>query len=533
MQDGAESKMEAALDRTLKETYSRVAGSAIPWIPTYTNGVLCSNSVDVFVTSSNESANNHPLMIKSPRKKRPPSETVCRLSLDSIKNGDDKHSIQERIELQAKLVQYRANRRAPWSGKTHSHEAVSNNDREPISRRECHRINSNDLFLREPQNLYGEIISKKSESSDFSSILIKQKEQVIGLQSADLNNPNKEEENVEKERESSHDLNLEQWYVPYRDESDDIKNIESDMKVSNDEIREEMNLDIKECRYEEHSPGHRCKSSPFIYNSKETSINHSTEGFFLDATDENKFDRKNHQSAKRAAYHVLNVKILKPTFTLGPISKISDSKKILPFEMHENKTEINKSGTRNFRIIEEMGILIIQGGATKKEILTCLLKQFPSSLSAISELLKDSDSKEMKLELAAPSDISNFPEVIISCIPIRGNIDKNNQMASDDVICRNSNLASDVFINVFNDTTCNSSEDIINQESSIKYHTAHSVVNSTSARGNSSSSKGSNKTTKNSEKTDAITLHFITLTLKGMDYVPPFNDTSEVVVSFL
>ena len=43
----------------------------------------------------------------------------------------------------------------------------------------------------------------------------------------------------------------------------------------------------------------------------------------------------------------------------------------------------------------------------------------------------------------------------------------------------------------------------------------------------------SNKTTKNSEKTDAITLHFITLTLKGMDYVPPFNDTSEVVVSFL
>ena len=245
---------------------------------------------------------------------------------------------------------------------------MSNNDREPISRREYHRIGSNDLFVREPQNLYGEIISKKSESPDFSSsILMKQKEQIIGLQSAYFNSPKKEEEDVVKERESLYNFDLEQSYVPCRNESDEIRNIESDMKILDDQIREEMNLDIRECRYEEHSPGHRYKSSPFIYNSKETSISHSTEGFFLVASDENKCDRKNHLSARKAAYRVLNVKILKPTSTLGKISKNSDLKNTLPLEMHEyeDETKIDKSGTRNCRIIEELGILIIQEGATK------------------------------------------------------------------------------------------------------------------------------------------------------------------------
>ena len=536
MQDEAESKMEAALDRTLKETSTRIAASAIPWVPTYTNGVLCSNSVDVFVTSSNESANSHPLMIKSPRKKRPPSETIDRLSLDSIaailsssSQRDDAHSLAERIEVQAKLVQYRANRRAPWSGKKHNHQVVSNNDTEPISRREIHKTNSNDGSLRELQSLYGDIILGRSEQSDCSSICrmsdknhisIKQKEQISVIQIAYLDNPNikskEEREGKGTVSKFSYDPNQEQRYVSCGNfersskESENIEHIESDLKILDDELRREMSLEISDNRYEDYSPGHRYRSNSFTHHGEEDDSS-----------------RKNYKSARTAAYYVVNVKILKPTVTPGTSSTTCNVKSTLSTERHENKNESesesenNKSAARNSRIIEEIGILIIQGGATKKEILRCLLNQFPSSLSAISKLLTETNSTEMEFVPTAISDKFILPEVRITCIPVRRKIDFKN------------NITSDYVINALNDTLHSNIDNMNDKDSSINNRTAHSGANTASVGTNTSSRRWSDGTPKSSVKTDTISFDVISLSLKGMDYVPPLDSASEIVVSFL
>ena len=536
MQDEAESKMEAALDRTLKETSTRIAASAIPWVPTYTNGVLCSNSVDVFVTSSNESANSHPLMIKSPRKKRPPSETIDRLSLDSIaailsssSQRDDAHSLAERIEVQAKLVQYRANRRAPWSGKKHNHQVVSNNDTEPISRREIHKTNSNDASLRELQSLYGDIILGRSEQLDCSSICrmsdknhisIKQKEQISVIQIANLDNPNikskEEREGKGTVSEFSYDPNQEQRYVSCgnfessRKESENIEHIESDLKILDDQLRREMNLEISDSKYEDHSPGHRYRSNSFTHHGEEDNSS-----------------RKNYKSARTAAYYVVNVKILKPTVTPRISPTTCNVKSTLSTERHENEkeseseSENNKSAARNTRIIEEIGILIIQWGATKKEILRCLLNQFPSSLSAISKLLTETNSTEMEFVPTAISDKFILPEVRITCIPVRRKIDSKN------------NITSDYVINALNDTLHSNIDNMNDKDSSINNRTAHSGANTASVGTNTSFRRGSNGTQRSSVKTDTISFDVISLSLKGMDYVPPLDSASEIVVSFL
>ena len=256
------------------------------------------------------------------------------------------------------------------------------------------------------------------------------------------------------------------------------------------------------------STGHRYRSNSFTHHGKEDNSS-----------------RKNHKSARTAAYYVVNVKILKPTVTPRISSTTCNMKSTLSTERHENvnENENDKSAARNSRIIEEIGILIIQGGATKKEILRCLLNQFPSSLSAISKLLTETNSTEMEFVPTAISDKFILPEVRITCIPVRRKIDHKN------------NITSDYVINALNDTLHSNIDNMNDKDNSINNRTAHSGANTASVGTNTSFRRGSNGTQRSSVCTAVRCSIFdvISLSLKGMDYVPPLDSASEIVVSFL
>ena len=559
MQGQAESKMKIALDRTIIETSTRIAASIIPWIPTCANGVQCSNSGDIFITSSGgvtkHSSNDLP---KSQRKKKSQPEMIGRSSTNSISAilsnsiyGDDTHAVEGRNKLLVKLVQYRANRRAPWSGKKKNHEMLSCNNREPISIREGQRITSHDRSSRELYSLYDEMGSRRIEQLDdklMCEISEKYHKSVtqdeVDHHLDDDVNIFEEEVTMEDDREWVEDavvevevevegqsvwqsLSCDEIGTSCNDEANNIIYIKSNPRILTDDKSREKNSIIKErgnendlskeINKEENIPETlHCWIDSLENSHKENTSINSTQ------TLSNK-DNKKIKKYKANKYFVLKVKILKYLIPSNQENSVKDTK----YEKLEKKIQDDIITEWNEKIIEELGILIIQKSSTKKQILISLLNQFPLSLSIFSNLLNGNIGEELKslpspLPLSLPVSPSHSSPIIFPTVTVSYTSRRKKTLKENNEI--NENIK-----NTLNDTTTNSSNN------SIDCNTSYTATNS-----NFIQNKNENQTAPNNGSESKIMPHkseknifHVDISLKGMGYVAPLDEYSEIVVSFL
>ena len=514
MQSDADARMALALDRTVKETYRRVASSKIPWIPTSSKGVKCSNGVDLYVASTTVSCvesgttNLNSIPVRSSRVRRPSigimssNEGVIGTNSTFIPLFPDQ-SVDDRAELMAKVVQYRAIRRAPWSPKKVVRGVDDSMSKKSYSTRALYGIPTDDTDISHTRTGHevNELSTQKNDDTDVEFELVGDREWV--QDSNQLNSFWDEEEGTSAEAED----NEEKYGV--------LKGPNNEIFVEGSSITEERcSSNLKAGREGDsrrnpdtpHTPSHVISQGPTHSTAK--AISGSNNGSSSSARKDNasssskssnssssggsSSSSSGRRSGTSGAYYVLKVTILRFHNTEGGEDHIPSA----PADSEVITLSVGAASDR--KVTEDRGILIIRGGSSKKKILTSLLNQFPSLLQELSGML---------LETGQDVKFSPGIDIMIS-----------HTNSTRKMLGRDKNVEKDNDISTALNDTVNSIDD----NDSILRDAVQSNPNvDTSLNGITHNTMGEN-----------LNQVMVSLVPQGMDFVPPIDDTSEVIVKF-